>query len=157
MRAIEKMARALLPDWVVDNLSFGRQEVWEVDSNDDDFAKVVADTPIRENVELEEANLVTSQVVAARGEQGKSWKRPLPPPNRHMPVLDLDLSCVLLDSSSKKHHHLIIGKEMPWEDYVELMEVMQKVGILQKGFVEASKVRGYSAIRTPWTKKGEEL
>lgn len=75
-------------------------------------------------------------------------------PGTHKPVLDIDMDCVLLESSTPGHHHLFIDKEMSWEDYCKLMDVMAEVGILEEGYVRASKHRKYSAARLPWVKKG---
>jgi hypothetical protein len=48
---------------------------------------------------------------------------------------------------------------MPWSDVVKLLDVLVEVGIVERGFRDASVKRGYTAVRTPWTKKpsGGEL
>lgn len=76
-------------------------------------------------------------------------------PGTHKPVLDIDMDCVLLESSTPGHHHLFIDKEMSWENYCKLMDVMAEVGILEEGYVKASKHRKYSAARLPWVRKGD--
>ncbi len=71
----------------------------------------------------------------------------------HKPVLDIDMSVKIFPSTTEGHFHLYIDKEMPWEDYCKLMDVMAEVGILEQGYVNASRQRGYSAVRLPWIKK----
>jgi hypothetical protein len=36
---------------------------------------------------------------------------------------------------------------------IELLEVMVEVGIVEEGFLLATKGRGYASVRTPHTKK----
>lgn len=74
-------------------------------------------------------------------------------PGTHKPVLDIDMPVKVIPSSTEGHFHLYIDKEMPWEDYVKLMNVMAEVGILEPGYVRASTTRKYSACRLPWVKK----
>lgn len=71
----------------------------------------------------------------------------------HKPVLDLDMPCILLDSSTPGHHHLLIDHEIPWEKYEKLLRVMEECDLLEAGYVEASIARRGSYIRAPWSKK----
>ena len=57
------------------------------------------------------------------------------------------------ESTTPGHWHLIIDKEMTWNDYKKLLTVLGEVGILEAGFVKASKARRASWIRVPWVKK----
>lgn len=94
--------------------------------------------PTKENIaSVKDANLVTSEVS----------------PGRHIPVLDIDMASVVIESSTPGHGHLYIDKEMPWSTYVKLMEAMQEAGILQAGFVAGAKERGYSSVRLPHINK----
>jgi len=74
-------------------------------------------------------------------------------PRTHKPVLDIDMPVKIFPSSTEGHFHLFIDKEMSWEDYCKLMNVMAEVGILEQGYVNASIARGCSAVRLPWIKK----
>lgn len=74
-------------------------------------------------------------------------------PGTHKPVLDIDMPVKIFESTTPGHFHLFIDKEMSWEDYCKLMNVMAEVGILEQGYVKASIARQYSAIRLPWIKK----
>lgn len=71
----------------------------------------------------------------------------------HKPVLDIDLPVIVLPSSTEGHHHLFIDKVLTWEQYVELLDVLVKVGIVQEGFRNASVSRKHTAVRLPWIKK----
>ena len=93
-----------------------------------------------EPVPLAEANVVCSQL------RNNS--------DLHIPILDLDMDAMLLRSSTYGHYHLYIDKPMTWENYCKLLDVMAEVGILEQGYVDVSKKRGMTQVRTPWTKKG---
>ncbi len=71
----------------------------------------------------------------------------------HAPVLDLDLEHVYYESSTPGHAALLLNVRLTWEQYSELIDVLESCGIIQHGFAEATCQRGYSAVRTPWTKK----
>lgn len=75
--------------------------------------------------------------------------------NFHAPVLDLDIPAKLVPSTTPGHHHLFLGKTMSKEAYWKLLDVMAdpEVGLIEPGFVGASKARGYSSVRAPWVKK----
>lgn len=93
---------------------------------------------VRDNVPLHEATGVGS----ALGVSGY-----------HMPVLDIDMDAVLLQSTTPGHHHLIINTSMDWPDYLKLLDALVDAGIVQAGYRDAAKNRGESWIRTPWTVK----
>ena len=71
----------------------------------------------------------------------------------HRPALDLDMGALLVQSSTPGHHHLYIDKQMPWGDYEKLLKVLAEVGIIQRGYADASIKRKRSRLRTPWTRK----
>ena len=71
----------------------------------------------------------------------------------HAPVLDLDIPHLLIPSSSDKHSHLYLDVEIPWWKYKVLLRVLAWVGILEKGYVQASISRGHTAVRAPWFRK----
>lgn len=93
--------------------------------------------------DLNKANVITSKV-----DVGSSEAAPT-----HKPVLDIDLPVTLIPSSTPGHFHLFIDKAMTWENYAKLMDVLAEVGILESGYVNASKDRGFTAVRVPWVKK----
>lgn len=92
--------------------------------------------------DLAEAKILTSEV---EGE-----------PGRHKIVLDIDMPAKLIPSSTEGHYHLIIDHEISWPEYQRLLWVMADIELLEEGYVAASDKRGYSAVRLPWIKKGDE-
>lgn len=97
-----------------------------------------------------QANLVTSLVPNGFGYY--------PQKDSHKPVLDLDFPCTLVPSSTDGKFHLYMNVDVKWESYVKVLDAMAEAGILEAGYVNASKARGYTAVRAPWVKKhvGEE-
>ena len=93
-----------------------------------------------EDAGLYDANLVTSEVMDGV----------------HIPLIDLDMECALIESSTHGHNHLYINKSMPFEDLIKLLEVMVEVGLVQKGFLEGSRQRGAASLRLPHVKKENE-
>jgi hypothetical protein len=71
----------------------------------------------------------------------------------HRPVIDIDLPCKLVPSTTPGHFHLYIDKVIPSDAYFDLLDTLAEVGIVEKGFARAARVRGYSAARLPWVKK----
>lgn len=71
----------------------------------------------------------------------------------HMPALDLDVEHAYWESTTPGHGALLLNVPMAWEDYLRLIDLLEELGIIQYGFAEATRQRGYSALRTPWTKK----
>ena len=67
----------------------------------------------------------------------------------HLPVLDLDFPIVAEPSTTEGHFHLYIDRAMSWDQLVKLMDGMEEVGLLETGYVEAAKIRGYSSVRLP--------
>ena len=95
----------------------------------------------------DEANLVSSLMsdpVYARHDQ-QAW---------HMPVLDIDIPCRLIPSSTPGHHHLYIDAPMRWVDYKRLLILLRDLGIIEAGFCDLSIKRGASFVRHPECKKG---
>jgi hypothetical protein len=73
----------------------------------------------------------------------------------HAPVLDIDMAAEvyprpgleIYPSSQLGHYHLYINKEMPQEDYFKLLTVLADVGIIEPGYADVSKNKGYSTVR----------
>lgn len=74
----------------------------------------------------------------------------------HVPTLDIDLACELVESTTEGHFHLYIDKPMSWEDYQFLLRVLMEVGVIQKGFYELSMARKASFLRKPGVKKTDD-
>lgn len=66
----------------------------------------------------------------------------------HMPVLDIDrIPCRLVESSTPGNYHLYIDKPMTWSAYLGLLTALNRVGIIEDGYLASSKARGWSALR----------
>lgn len=124
------------PGQVIRDVNFG-PETW-YEENVGEYRPTV-ETP-------DKGTVVTSEVA----DRENRW---LPVKNLHKPVLDIDLPVIVLPSSTEGHHHLYIDKVLTWDQYVELLDVLVKVGIVQEGFRNASVAREHTAVRLPWIKK----
>jgi hypothetical protein len=95
--------------------------------------------PRGEVTDLDEANLVSSELVRQRG--------------THTILLDLDVPARLIPSSTPGHTHLSIDVDVKWEKYLELLELLAEIGVLEPGYVGASKERQATNLRLPWITK----
>jgi hypothetical protein len=91
------------------------------------------------------ANLVTSV----------SALQPSPHTVLHKPQLDLDIPSSYHYSSTPGHAHLQVDVEVPWSKYLQWLQLSADLGIIQQGWVNASKKRGYTTLRLPHVKKTE--
>lgn len=64
-----------------------------------------------------------------------------------------DFEYVYVPSSTPGHGHLYIDEEVDQPTFFGLLEFMSECNWIEKGYYEASKARGYSAVRLPWIKK----
>lgn len=88
---------------------------------------------------IDDANVTTSKVFAKD--------------SIHKLIIDIDMPAQLIPSTTPGHFHLYVDHEMPWHDYVKLLEVLAAVGIIERGYLGASQARGYTSVRLPWVKK----
>lgn len=75
----------------------------------------------------------------------------------HRPVLDLDLPAQLIPSSTPGHFHLYLDVEVPHRAYMALLDALAVAGVIEEGYRNASRERGYTAARLPWVRKPEPL
>jgi hypothetical protein len=99
-------------------------------------------------VSKEGANVVTSLA------------QPVPP--LHMPCLDLDIPCRLMESKTPGHYHLYIDVLMPWREYKRVLKAMMKAGLIEKGWYERALTDEFTTLvfadeRTPTEAIIEEL
>ena len=118
---------------------------WVSHSSGDE--KVQESSDITETTNLDLADIVTSKQRKIR------YSRNYDPEYFHTPVLDIDVPAMLVPSSTPGNHHLYIDVPMTWSQYKRLLNVMCEVGILEPGYVNASKERGFTAVRLPWIRK----
>lgn len=71
----------------------------------------------------------------------------------HRPVIDVDFPVAVLPSSTPGHHHLYIDKEMDWWEYRRLLSALADVGIIERGYLQASEARQFTSVRLPWVRK----
>lgn len=71
----------------------------------------------------------------------------------HRPLLDFDIPCAYIPSTTPGHGHLYIDKELSWKDYRKLLNLLADLDIIEHGYRGASLARGYSALRLPWIRK----
>lgn len=71
----------------------------------------------------------------------------------HAPVIDVDIPIAVIPSSTPGHFHLYIDKPMFWDQYVDLLDALERAGIVQHGFVHHSIQRKKSVLRMPWVNK----
>lgn len=70
-------------------------------------------------------------------------------PRMHKPVIDLDLPCRLVESGTPGHFHLYIDREVEQTTYFRMLDVLADAGIVERGYAEVSRRKGYSAVRHP--------
>lgn len=71
----------------------------------------------------------------------------------HYPVLDLDVPCTLVPSSTPGNFHLYIDKAVTHKAYMSLLWALASAGLIEEGYASASTQRGFTAVRVPWVKK----
>lgn len=98
----------------------------------------------REVAALVEANVVSSE--KKTGEGG---------PVRHVVALDIDYPAYVVETSTPGHHHIYLDVPggVEHEDYMELLALLGRIGVIEKGYAEVSIKRGHSDLRLPWISK----
>lgn len=71
----------------------------------------------------------------------------------HRPVVDLDIPCRLVPSSTSGHFHLYVDVDVSREKYFALLDALVEAGLVSTGYVLAARERGYTAVRPPHVKK----
>jgi hypothetical protein len=99
-----------------------------------------------EDAELSEANVVTSEL---------PWRQSTEPDaeRMHAPVIDIDVPVTYVPSSTPGHGHLYVDVPMTASQMWILLEAMVDAGLVERGFLDASKARGYTSVRLPWITK----
>lgn len=103
--------------------------------------------PPRPFVDEEDAHLVCSYV----GTEHLLGK----PIRLHAPAIDIDYPVHVRESSPGKSH-LFIDRVLTEENYFKLLDVMAEVGLVEKGYVKASKSRKTTYLRMPDVVKGSK-
>lgn len=74
----------------------------------------------------------------------------------HLPMFDIDKNCALIPSSTNGNFHLVIEHEIPFDKYMAILHAFAEAGIVEWGYHDGTRKRGYAAIRAPWVRKGDE-
>lgn len=73
----------------------------------------------------------------------------------HRLAIDLDFPVEVYASSTPGHHHLYVDHEIPWEKYLALLSALAGAGLIEGGYLNASRARGFTTLRLPWVRKVE--
>ncbi len=73
--------------------------------------------------------------------------------NWHYPVIDLDIPCRLVPSSTEGHFHLYIDHAVPKDEYIKMLRAMADAGVVQEFYAKAAEMRGATFVRPEWVKK----
>lgn len=78
---------------------------------------------------------------------------------RHIVALDLDIPAHLVPSHTEGHSHLYIDVPggVAHSDYMELLELLGRIGVIEPGYAEVSRKRGHTDLRLPWVAKEPRL
>lgn len=104
-----------------------------------DFAQSDAASWVRREAEVDDAQVVTSEMYGS--------------PGQHAPVLDIDFNVEVVPSSTPGHFHLYLDKQMDWPTYRDLLIALAAAGVIEDGYALASIRRRHTAVRVPWLKK----
>lgn len=75
---------------------------------------------------------------------------------RHLLAIDIDIAAWLVPSTTTGHHHLYADVSCTQEDLWAFLDAAAKIGLVEDGYVTASKARNMTHVRAPWIRKGEE-
>ncbi len=73
----------------------------------------------------------------------------------HAVLLDIDVPAALIPSSTPGHSHLYVDVCVPQDTYFRMLDAIADAGVIQRGFVNASKSRGGTSLRLPWVRKSD--
>lgn len=122
------------------------------------------ETVIADNIVLEEANAIGSYIRGTgrlKERYSNAWDDRTnqvyldKTAGQHRVLLDLDCPHVYIPSSTEGHGHLVIDVPQDWEKLNQLLQLLGDMGILQYGFVDATKSRGESWLRAPGVSKDQ--
>ena len=111
--------------------------------------------PLQQNSEGDETGYFELQKLPAGHENATAVTSELPD-GRHMPVIDIDLECMLIPSTQEGHFHLYINKPMEWEKFTAILEALEAAGVIGPGYLRYTKKRGYATVRYPGVTKHNE-
>lgn len=72
-------------------------------------------------------------------------------------ILDLDFPAELIASSTPGHYHLYLDKPISHAKWEALMVALAEAGIIEPGYANSSRSRGYNMVRLDRTKGQDGL
>lgn len=96
-----------------------------------------------QQADLGQAHTWSSELVDAEGNRT----------GYHTVMLDIDHPVRVVPSSTKGHYHLYIDVPVNETDYFLLLDTLALAGVVEPGYVEASKARASTHLRLPWVDK----
>lgn len=121
---------------------------WKIDfvnSGGDSTAPIGPEFEDREPARFEDANAHSSV---------NRWTKHSGSKADHAVLLDLDSSRVaLIPSATPCHFHLVIDAHARWEDYLELLRLLVRMGIIEEGYATLTEARGQAFLRMPGERK----
>lgn len=74
---------------------------------------------------------------------------------RHVIALDIDYPAYLIPSTTADHSHLYLDVPggVKHEDYMELLDLLGRMGVIEPGYAAVSRLRGHTDLRLPWVPK----
>lgn len=119
-----------LPSWLHDNVFYRAKLRTNSDDPSDDKQEHIKVHPY-------DANLISSETESGR----------------HMLLLDLDSPHWYTGSSSDGHGHLYIDARLELEELQEIIALLAKYGIVQRGIERQAKERKFLSLRMPGMRK----
>jgi hypothetical protein len=71
----------------------------------------------------------------------------------HLPVIDIDHPCRLVESSTPGHFHLYIDVPMKGVVFFDLLRALADAGVVEEGYARVSEERGEAFVRKPGVQK----
>lgn len=66
----------------------------------------------------------------------------------HLPAIDIDMPIRCVPSKTEGHFHLFIEKELSWNQYADLLNTLERVGIVEPGYARAALAAGMTFVRS---------
>jgi hypothetical protein len=61
----------------------------------------------------------------------------------------------LIPSSTEGHSHLYVAVDWPWHRVLWNLRRFTEAGVVEDGYYQVSRKRGFTALRLPWIRKGD--
>jgi hypothetical protein len=127
----------------LDELSAYQHKYYSVDFRPGQISEEPNQPVSRPQAELSRAQTWSSELVDAEGNRT----------GYHTVMIDIDHPVRVLPSSTAGHYHLYIDKPVGEIEYFRLLDALAEAGLVEQGYVAASKVRGSTHLRLPWVRK----